>query len=297
MNDRDERGARNGPDRAVYIISVAAELAGVHPQTLRIYEQKGLVRPHRTRGNTRRYSEADIERLRRVQRLTQDGVNLAGVKRIMAMEEEIHRLRDRIAQLEASLESRPIPMPGDRRGRGDRAARRASSRRRGAGARRELQLPRLAPPVAARGPRVPVGRPHAVGRTLGGLQRRRPPEAPRPRGEQRADLARRAAPRDRLGRASRRRDPGPAAGDGAAAGRVRDRHRDLRPDGARRTGSDGGRSVCSSRTCSTRRRRTACSSRPMSTTQRCGGSPSIWASASRGRSEDSCPRRTGRGTT
>ena len=71
MNDRDERGARNGPDRAVYIISVAAELAGVHPQTLRIYEQKGLVRPHRTRGNTRRYSEADIERLRRVQRLTQ----------------------------------------------------------------------------------------------------------------------------------------------------------------------------------------------------------------------------------
>ena len=112
MNDRNERGARNGPDRAVYIISVAAELAGVHPQTLRIYEQKGLVRPHRTRGNTRRYSEADIERLRRVQRLTQDGVSLAGVKRILAMEEEIHRLRDRIARLEASLESRPIPMPG-----------------------------------------------------------------------------------------------------------------------------------------------------------------------------------------
>jgi MerR family transcriptional regulator, heat shock protein HspR len=112
MNDRNERGARNGPDRAVYIISVAAELAGVHPQTLRIYEQKGLVRPHRTRGNTRRYSEADIERLRRVQRLTQDGVSLAGVKRILAMEEEIHRLRDQIARLEASLETRPIPMPG-----------------------------------------------------------------------------------------------------------------------------------------------------------------------------------------
>ena len=112
MNDRNERGARDGPDRAVYIISVAAELAGVHPQTLRIYEQKGLVRPHRTRGNTRRYSEADIERLRRVQRLTQDGVSLAGVKRILAMEEEIHRLRDQIARLEASLESRPIPMPG-----------------------------------------------------------------------------------------------------------------------------------------------------------------------------------------
>jgi MerR family transcriptional regulator/heat shock protein HspR len=111
MNDRND-GAANGPERAVYIISVAAELAGVHPQTLRIYEQKGLVRPHRTRGNTRRYSEADIDRLRRVQRLTQDGVNLAGVKRILAMEEELQRMRRRIAQLETSLEDRPIPMPG-----------------------------------------------------------------------------------------------------------------------------------------------------------------------------------------
>jgi MerR family transcriptional regulator/heat shock protein HspR len=112
MKDRNERGAANGPDQAVYIISVAAELAGVHPQTLRIYEQKGLVRPHRTSGNTRRYSEADIDRLRRVQRLTQDGVNLAGAKRIMALEEEIHRMRARMAQLEARLEDRAIPMPG-----------------------------------------------------------------------------------------------------------------------------------------------------------------------------------------
>jgi MerR family transcriptional regulator/heat shock protein HspR len=112
MKDRNERAAMNGPDHAVYIISVAAELAGVHPQTLRIYEQKGLVRPHRTRGNTRRYSEADIDRLRRVQVLTQDGVNLAGVKRILAMEEELQRMRRRIAQLETSLENRPIPMPG-----------------------------------------------------------------------------------------------------------------------------------------------------------------------------------------
>jgi len=111
--DRDERATVSGPDRrAVYIISVAAELAGVHPQTLRIYEQKGLVRPHRTRGNTRRYSEADIDRLRRVQRLTQDGVNLAGAKRIMALEEEIQRMRARVAQLEARLEDQPIPMPG-----------------------------------------------------------------------------------------------------------------------------------------------------------------------------------------
>ena len=101
--------------RAVYIISVAAELAGVHPQTLRIYEQKGLVRPYRTSGNTRRYSEADIDRLRRVQRLTQEGVNLAGAKRIMALEDEINRLRARTAQLEARLGG-PIPMPGDSAG-------------------------------------------------------------------------------------------------------------------------------------------------------------------------------------
>ncbi|MGI8615541.1 MAG: heat shock protein transcriptional repressor HspR [Actinomycetota bacterium] len=107
----------NGPDRrAVYIISVAAELAGVHPQTLRIYERKGLVRPHRTSGNTRRYSEADIDRLRHIQRLTQEGVNLAGAKRIMALEEELHRVRARIAQLEARLEDHAIPMPGERAG-------------------------------------------------------------------------------------------------------------------------------------------------------------------------------------
>lgn len=117
MSDPGERGRGTGDDlRAVYIISVAAELAGVHPQTLRIYEQKGLVRPQRTRGNTRRYSEADIDRLRRVQRLTQEGVNLAGAKRIMAMEDQLRRMRARIEQLEARLEERPIPMPGQRAG-------------------------------------------------------------------------------------------------------------------------------------------------------------------------------------
>jgi MerR family transcriptional regulator, heat shock protein HspR len=82
-------------ERAVYIISVAAELAGVHPQTLRIYERKGLLRPARTAGNTRRYSERDIERLRMIQELTQQGVNLAGVKRIMALREEIDRAHER----------------------------------------------------------------------------------------------------------------------------------------------------------------------------------------------------------
>src|SRR5207253_9079353 len=90
--------ARREGDRALYIISVAAELAGVHPQTLRIYERKGLLSPARTAGNTRRYSEADIARLRAIQRLTQElGVNLAGVQLIMDMEDEVDRLR-RIAE-------------------------------------------------------------------------------------------------------------------------------------------------------------------------------------------------------
>jgi MerR family transcriptional regulator, heat shock protein HspR len=115
--DPDDWEAMSGADRrAVYIISVAAELAGVHPQTLRIYERKGLVRPHRTSGNTRRYSEADIGRLRRIQGLTQEGVNLAGAKRIMALEEDLQRLRARIAQLEARLEDHAIPMPGEQAG-------------------------------------------------------------------------------------------------------------------------------------------------------------------------------------
>src|SRR5918994_5029770 len=118
MGEReDRRGARSGDRgtcRAVYIISVAAELAGVHPQTLRIYEQKGLVRPHRTRGNTRRYSEEDIDRLRRVQALTQGGVNLAGVKRIIELEEELERLSERVRELTRQLEERAIPMPGSR---------------------------------------------------------------------------------------------------------------------------------------------------------------------------------------
>ena len=115
--DPDDWEAMNAADRrAVYIISVAAELAGVHPQTLRIYERKGLVRPHRTNGNTRRYSQADIDLLRRIQGLTQEGVNLAGAKRIMALEEDLQRLRTRIAQLEERLEDHAIPMPGEHAG-------------------------------------------------------------------------------------------------------------------------------------------------------------------------------------
>ena len=96
--------AERGEDRAVYIISVAAELAGVHPQTLRIYERKGLLSPKRTSGNTRRYSERDIRRLQTIQDLTQnEGVNLAGVRMIMELENEVDRLRRRNEQLEGEV--------------------------------------------------------------------------------------------------------------------------------------------------------------------------------------------------
>ena len=90
---------------AVYVISVAAELAGVHPQTLRIYERKGLVDPARTRGGSRRYSDDDIELLRRIQELTAEGLNLAGVQRVLALEAENRRLRDQVATLRADAEA------------------------------------------------------------------------------------------------------------------------------------------------------------------------------------------------
>ncbi len=84
------------PQHAVYVISVAAELAGVHPQTLRIYERKGLVDPARTSGGSRRYSDADIELLRRIQELTNEGLNLAGVQRVLLLEDENRRLREEL---------------------------------------------------------------------------------------------------------------------------------------------------------------------------------------------------------
>ena len=83
--------ARRQRPRAVYVISVAAELAGVHPQTLRIYERKGLLDPARTAGGSRRYSEPDIERLQRIAELTDEGLNLAGVKRVLELEAELAR--------------------------------------------------------------------------------------------------------------------------------------------------------------------------------------------------------------
>jgi MerR family transcriptional regulator/heat shock protein HspR len=112
--DAAARGSDHAERRAVYIISVAAELAGVHPQTLRIYEQKGLVTPSRTSGNSRRYSEEDIDRLRRVQALTQRGVNLAGAKRIIELEDEVERLEELASRLRVELDERAIPMPGSR---------------------------------------------------------------------------------------------------------------------------------------------------------------------------------------
>jgi MerR family transcriptional regulator/heat shock protein HspR len=99
-HDREERRRQ----MAVYIISVAAELAGVHPQTLRIYERKGLLDPARTVGGSRRYSDGDIARLRRIQELTSAGLNLEGVRQVLALEEENERLRQALAQ--ARVEAR-----------------------------------------------------------------------------------------------------------------------------------------------------------------------------------------------
>ena len=90
-------------DRAVFVISVAAELAGVHPQTLRIYEREGLVRPKRTTANARRYSERDIQRLLEIKRLTGDGINLAGVAAVLELTEEIKRLQATVVALDAEL--------------------------------------------------------------------------------------------------------------------------------------------------------------------------------------------------
>src|SRR5438132_9580383 len=85
--------------RAVYVISVAAELAGVHPQTLRIYERKGLIEPSRTEGRSRRYSDRDIALLQRIQELTNEGVSLAGVRKVLELEADLDEARERIEEL------------------------------------------------------------------------------------------------------------------------------------------------------------------------------------------------------
>lgn len=97
-------------DKPLYMISVAAELTGMHPQTLRVYEQKGLVTPGRSRGNTRLYSQSDIERVNLINKLTDEGINLAGVVRILDMRErmeererEVDELRERVRKLEEEV--------------------------------------------------------------------------------------------------------------------------------------------------------------------------------------------------
>ncbi len=105
---RNERPSRAGSrsearaeSRAVYVISVAAELTGVHPQTLRVYERKGLLDPSRTRGGSRRFSDEDLERLRHIQSLTNAGLNLEGVRRVMELEAEVVRLRKELVTTKA----------------------------------------------------------------------------------------------------------------------------------------------------------------------------------------------------
>jgi MerR family transcriptional regulator/heat shock protein HspR len=93
-----------GDTRALFVISVAAEPAGVHPQTLRIYERKGLIKPARTSGRSRRYSERDIETLRRIQELTNAGMSLAGVERVLEIEARLADATARIAELERELD-------------------------------------------------------------------------------------------------------------------------------------------------------------------------------------------------
>jgi MerR family transcriptional regulator/heat shock protein HspR len=101
---RAEQGAEETADKPRYMISVAAELVGMHPQTLRVYETKGLVRPSRTPGGTRLYSEADVNRLRLVQQLTTElGLNLAGVEHVLRLQDELVRLRTRMERLEREL--------------------------------------------------------------------------------------------------------------------------------------------------------------------------------------------------
>ncbi len=91
-------------DRPRYMISVAADLVGMHPQTLRIYESKGLIRPNRTKGNTRLYSEADLDRLRLIQQLTNElGLNLAGVEQVLGLQDELSRMRSRLDRMEREM--------------------------------------------------------------------------------------------------------------------------------------------------------------------------------------------------
>jgi MerR family transcriptional regulator, heat shock protein HspR len=99
------KGSEPEPTQGVYMISVAAELAGMHPQTLRIYEARGLITPKRSAGKTRLYSQDDVDRLRRIQELTSElGMNLAGVEKVFELEEELEKMRSRMSKLQAKTE-------------------------------------------------------------------------------------------------------------------------------------------------------------------------------------------------
>ena len=105
MADESDQRGDGRPDDPVYVISVAAELAGVHPQTLRSYEREGLVDPQRSSGNARRYSDRDLERLNEIQRLTQEeGLNLAGVRMVLDLRESLRQMRERADRLERELD-------------------------------------------------------------------------------------------------------------------------------------------------------------------------------------------------
>lgn len=99
MDDGSGRGASRPNERGVYVISVVADLSGMHPQTLRMYERRGLIEPKRTQGNSRRYSEQDVARLKRISELTQEhGLNLAGVRIVMDLERQVEELRKRLVR-------------------------------------------------------------------------------------------------------------------------------------------------------------------------------------------------------
>ncbi len=100
------------PDQGLFSISVAAELAGLHPQTLRIYEREGLVDPARSAGGTRRYSRRDIDRLQEICALTADGLNLAGIRRVLQLQEETRRLQAELAALRELAARNGQPGPG-----------------------------------------------------------------------------------------------------------------------------------------------------------------------------------------
>jgi MerR family transcriptional regulator, heat shock protein HspR len=100
------------PGRGLFSISVAAELSGLHPQTLRIYEREGLLDPARSPGGTRRYSTEDIGRLQQIMALTADGLNLAGVRRVLELQEETRRLHAEIDRLKAAARGRPVDKGG-----------------------------------------------------------------------------------------------------------------------------------------------------------------------------------------